>query len=35
MSEMSEEDALEYFNFNVNSAYVSEKTPTWCQDYNY
>ncbi len=35
MSEMSEEDALEYFNFNVNSAYVSEKTPIWCQDYNY
>lgn len=35
MSEMSEEDALEYFNFNVNSAYVGEKTPIWCQDYNY
>jgi len=35
MSEMSEEDALEYFNFNVNSAYVGEKTPIWCQDYSY
>ena len=35
MSEMSEEDALEHFNFNVNSACVGEKTPIWCQDYRY
>ena len=32
MFEMSEEDALEYFNFNVNSAYLGEKTPIWCFD---
>lgn len=30
---MSEEDALEYINYNVISAYVGEKTPIWCQDY--
>jgi hypothetical protein len=30
---MSEEDALEYLNYNVISAYVGEKTPIWCQDY--
>lgn len=31
--DMSEEDALEYFNYNVSGAYVGEKTPIWCQDY--
>jgi hypothetical protein len=29
---MSKEDALEYLNYNVISAYVGEKTPIWCQD---
>ena len=30
--DMSKEDALEYLNYNVISAYVGEKTPIWCQD---
>jgi hypothetical protein len=30
--DMSEEDAIEYFEFNVNCAYVGEKTPIWCRD---
>lgn len=33
MSEgMTDEDALEYFNYNVEGAYVGEKTPIWCLD---
>ncbi len=30
--DMSEEDALEYFSYNVLGSYVGEKTPIWCQD---
>ena len=30
--DMNEEDALEYFDFNVRGAYVGEKTPIWCVD---
>jgi hypothetical protein len=30
--EMTEEDAMEYFTFNVSGAYVGEKTPIWCWD---
>jgi hypothetical protein len=30
--EMSEEDANEYFEFNVKGAYMGEKTPIWCSD---
>lgn len=30
--DMSEEDAIEYFDFNVKGAYVGEKTPIWCID---
>lgn len=29
---MDEEEALEYFYFNVSGAYVGEKTPIWCDD---
>ena len=29
---MSEEEASEYFFYNVAGAYVGEKTPIWCQD---
>lgn len=29
---MTEEDALEYFSFNIRGAYVGEKTPIWCDD---
>lgn len=32
MRDMSEEDAIEYFSFNVSGGYVGEKTPIWCQD---
>lgn len=30
--EMSLEDAIEYFDFNVRGSYVGEKTPIWCED---
>jgi hypothetical protein len=30
--DMCEEDALEYFSYNVSGAYVGEKTPIWCRD---
>jgi len=29
---MTVQDALEYFYFNVEGAYVGEKTPIWCDD---
>lgn len=29
---MSEEDAIEYFQYNVSSAWVGDKTPIWCFD---
>ena len=29
---MDEDEALEYFEYNVSSAYVGEKTPIWCLD---
>lgn len=32
MRDMSEEDALEYFLFNVSGSYVGHKTPIWCND---
>jgi hypothetical protein len=30
--DMSEEDALEFFHFNVKGAYMGKKTPIWCVD---
>ncbi len=30
--DMSEEDAIEYFEYNVSGSYVGEKTPIWCID---
>lgn len=30
--EMSMEDALEYFEFNIRGSYVGEQTPIWCDD---
>lgn len=33
MRDMSQTDAIEYFNFNVSGAYMGEKTPIWCFDY--
>jgi len=32
MKDMSEEDAIEYFSFNVSGAYIGDKTPIWCFD---
>lgn len=29
---MTVQDAEEYFYFNVEGAYVGEKTPIWCDD---
>lgn len=29
---MSREEAVEYFEFNVSGAYMGEKTPIWCYD---
>lgn len=29
----NEEDAIEYFRFNVAGAYVGDKTPIWCYEY--
>jgi hypothetical protein len=31
--EMSKEEALEYFYFNVSGAYVGGQTPIWCWDF--
>jgi hypothetical protein len=33
--DMSEEDAMEYFTYNVSGAYVGEQTPIWCWDLYY
>ena len=33
--DMTEEDALEHFSFNIEGSYVGEKTPIWCEDYFY
>ena len=30
--DMPEEDAIEYFDFNVAGSYVGEQTPIWCYD---
>jgi hypothetical protein len=32
MKDMPEEDAIEYFCFNVSGSYVGDKTPIWCWD---
>jgi hypothetical protein len=31
--EMTEEDALEHYYYNIHGSYVGEKTPIWCYDY--
>lgn len=30
--DMSQEDAIEHFEFNVKGSYIGEKTPIWCED---
>ena len=32
MEEMDDEEALEYFEFNVKGAWMGNKTPIWCTD---
>ncbi len=32
MKDMSEEDALEHFSYNISGGDVGEKTPIWCHD---
>lgn len=32
MKEMTYEEALEHFDYNVRGAYVGPKTPIWCDD---
>ena len=29
---LSEEDAIEYFTYNVSGAWMGDKTPIWCWD---
>lgn len=29
---MSDEEAIEYFDFNVKGAWLGDKTPIWCID---
>ena len=29
---MSDEEAIEYFDFNVRGSYIGEQTPIWCED---
>lgn len=30
--DMPEEEAIEYFDYNIAGGYVGEKTPIWCID---
>jgi len=32
MKDMTHEDAIDYFKFNVRNTYMGEKTPIWCSD---
>jgi len=32
IKDMSDEEAIEYFEFNVSGAYVGDQTPIWCYD---
>lgn len=32
MGDMSDEDALEHFYYNVSGSYMGEQTPIWCDD---
>ncbi len=29
---MDEEEAFEYFEYNIHQAYMGEQTPIWCMD---
>ena len=32
MLDMSNEEAVEHFEFNISGSYMGEKTPIWCYD---
>lgn len=32
MEDMSDEDALEHFYYNVSGSYMGEQTPIWCDN---
>ncbi len=32
---LSDEDAIDHFYFNIEGAYVGDKTPIWCNDFTY
>jgi len=34
-SEMTMEEAIEYFDYNVLGAYMGEQTPIFCNDYGF
>ena len=31
--DMDQNDAIEYFDFNIKGAYIGQKTPIWCIDF--
>lgn len=31
--EMTLEDAMEHFSYNVRGSYIGEQTPIWCEDW--
>jgi hypothetical protein len=33
--DMSEEEAIEYLEYNTFNAYIGEKTPVWVEDFKY
>lgn len=33
--DMSEEEAIEYLEYNTFNAYIGEKTPVWAEDFKY
>lgn len=33
--DMDESDAIEHFYYNIEGGYVGEKTPIWCDDFNF
>jgi len=32
MKDMTEDEAYEYFEYNVSGSYMGKKTPIWCYD---
>lgn len=32
MADMTYDEAVEFFDFNVSGSYMGEKTPIWCDD---